>query len=87
MEKKLHHIEIHPGKNGGHRVVHEYERRPAKRDGAMSGGMYMERPEPEEHLFGEGEDQKVMAHVAKALGFRKGGSAGGAKDETAEDDE
>lgn len=72
MEKKLRAIEIHPGKNGGHRVVHEFERTPAKREGAMSGGMYMERPESEEHLFGHGEHEKVMSHVGKALGFHKG---------------
>lgn len=68
MEKKIHHIEVHPGKNGGHRVVHEYERMPAHSKGSMSGGMYMERPEPEEHLFGKGEHAKMMAHVGKALG-------------------
>lgn len=83
-DKKLHHIEVHPGKNGGHKVVHEYERMPSKREGAMSGGMYMERPAAEEHLFGpEGSEAAVMSHIASALGF-KSESEGKGKKATAE---
>ena len=66
----LHHIEIYPGENGGHRVVHEFNRAPANQKGAIHGGMYMERPEPEEHLFGKAEGSKVLAHVANALGLK-----------------
>lgn len=84
-DKKLHHIEVHPGKNGGHKVVHEFERTPSKRDGGMSSGMYMDRPAAEEHLFGpEGSESAVMDHIAGALGFK---GKGGGKAKAEEGDE
>ena len=67
MKKKLRVLEIHPGKNGGHRVVHEFEPKAANRKGSMSGGMYMERPDSEEHNFGAGEQSKLLAHITEAL--------------------
>jgi len=36
----------------------------------MSGGVYMERPKPDEHFFGKSEDEKVLPHVGKALGLK-----------------
>ena len=33
----------------------------------MGGGIYMERPKPEEHFFGTSEDGNVLPHVGKAL--------------------
>src|SRR5215472_2618070 len=53
-------IEKFPGENGGHRVVHNFRRETGKRGGAMSGGIYMERPKPEEHPFGASEGSKVL---------------------------
>jgi hypothetical protein len=64
---KIESIEIFPGENGGHRVVHNFKREAGKKSGAMAGGVYMERPKPAEHLFGAGEDGKVLPHVGKAL--------------------
>jgi hypothetical protein len=36
-------IEIFPGENGGHRVVHNFKRQPGKKEGSMGGSVYMER--------------------------------------------
>jgi len=58
-------IEKFPGENGGHRVVHNFRRETGKKGGAMSGGIYMERPKPEEHPFGASEGSKVLPHIAK----------------------
>jgi hypothetical protein len=69
MAKQLESIEIHPGENGGHRVVHNFKREAGKKGGAMSGGLIMERPKSEEHLFGASEGSKVIPHIAKALGL------------------
>ena len=40
------------GENGGHRVVHNFKRQPGKKEGAMGGGILMERPKPAEHFVG-----------------------------------
>jgi hypothetical protein len=82
MAKQLESIEIHPGENGGHRVVHNFKREAGKKGGAMSGGLVMERPKSEEHLFGASEGSKVIPHIAKALGLKApalnaGNEAGG----------
>jgi hypothetical protein len=45
---KIESIEIFPGENGGHRVVHNFKREAGKKSGAMDGGVYMERPKPGE---------------------------------------
>jgi hypothetical protein len=39
MAKQLESIEIIPGENGGHRVVHNFKRESGKKEGAMSGGI------------------------------------------------
>ena len=39
------------------RVVHNFKRQPGKKAGAMDGGMYMERPKPDQHFFGKSEDE------------------------------
>jgi hypothetical protein len=62
VAKQLESIEIIPGENGGHRVVHNFKRETGKKSGAMSGGVYMERPKSEEHLFGASEEGKVLPH-------------------------
>jgi len=73
MAKQLESIEIIPGENGGHRVVHNFKREMGKKGGAMSGGVYMERPKADEHIFGKSEDGKVLPHVGKALGLKEDG--------------
>jgi hypothetical protein len=35
MAKQIESIEIFPGENGGHRVVHNFKREPSKKEGAM----------------------------------------------------
>jgi hypothetical protein len=67
MAGKLESIEIFPGENGGHRVVHNFKREAGKKQGAMGGGVYMERPKPAEHFFGKGQEGQVLPHVGKAL--------------------
>ena len=70
MAKQIDSIEIFPGENGGHRVVHNFKREAGKKGGALGGGVYMERPKAEEHFFGTSEDEKVLPHVGKALGLK-----------------
>ena len=70
MAKQIDSIEIFPGENGGHRVVHNFKREATKKEGAMGGGLYMERPKSEEHFFGTSEDEKVLPHVGKTLGLK-----------------
>ena len=73
MAKQLDSIEIHPGENGGHRVVHNFKSEATKKEGAMNGGLYMERPKSEEHLFGASEGSKVLPPHRK--GARAQGTA------------
>lgn len=79
---KLAMLEIHPGANGGHRVVHTFQRKPMMRAGSMAGGMSTDRPPDEEHNFGPEEKQQhaLMTHIAKALGFSKVAAAEGEED-------
>lgn len=77
--KKLEEMKIRPAANGGHQVIHEFARQMGKREGSMSGGMYMERPPSEEHVFGPKDGSQMMAHVAKHLGLKQE-----AKEEAAE---
>jgi len=65
MAKQIESIEIFPGENGGHRVVHNFKREASKKEGAMAGDVYMERPKPAEHFFGKSGDGKVLPHVAR----------------------
>ena len=67
MAKQIESIEVFPGENGGHRVVHNFKRETGKKGGSMAGGLYMERPKSEEHLFGASEASKVLPHIGKAL--------------------
>lgn len=82
MAYKLDRLEIRPAENGGHTVRHEFKRKVANRKGGMNGGLYMDRPEPEEHTFGPDDGEQVMAHVSKALGLHRGAKP---KPEAAED--
>jgi hypothetical protein len=67
VANKIESIEIFPGENGGHRVVHNFKREAGKKSGAMGGGVYMERPKPAEHFFGKGQEGQVLPHVGKAI--------------------
>ena len=60
MAKQLESIEIFPVENGGHRVVHNFKREAAKKEGVMAGGIYVERPKAEEHFFRTSEECKVL---------------------------
>ena len=61
--KRIHHLEIHNGEDGGHRVVHHFH------DDGMA---YYP---PKEHMFGKDEGHEVMAHVAKHAGIEHGEEA------------
>lgn len=53
-KKELSHLRVSAAENGGHIVEHHFEH----------NGEYHE---PEQHVFGEGEHEKMLAHVANAL--------------------
>lgn len=67
---QLESMEISPAKNGGHVVRHRFKPTPVMKKGGMGGGMGMDYPQPEEHVFGPGDNAKVMAHVGKHLGLK-----------------
>lgn len=71
MEKQVEHVSIDLAKNGGFIVRVRYRARPVKRGGAMSGGIAMEYPEPDEHVFGADERAKMLAFVTKKLDVSK----------------
>ena len=48
-------------------MVHNFKREASKKEGGVGGGIYMERPKPNEHFFGTSEDSKVLPNVGKAL--------------------
>lgn len=72
--KKLDHIRVHKGENGGHMVEHHFE---------QAGPQYHE---PEQHIFGKSEGAKLMSHIREHMGVvgdedkdeEKGESAAGA---------
>jgi hypothetical protein len=66
--KKIESIEIRPAENGGHTVRHQFAREVQSK---KMGDIGMGRPEPEEHVFGDGQHGEMMGHVAKALGMKK----------------
>lgn len=68
-KKEIEEMRIRPAKNGGHTIIHEHARQAGHR-GGMHGGMYAERPPSEEHTFGPDDDEKVLSHVASALGLK-----------------
>lgn len=70
MKKELEHLRIAPAENGGHTVSHVFKRAPMNKKGAGMGGLSFESPPPEEHVFGASEKQKMLAHVAGALGIQ-----------------
>lgn len=82
MAKQLESLSIHPGENGGHRIVHSFKRQAVSHQGRMNAGLSMERPDNEEHNFGPEEQQqhKIMTHIAGALGFKKVAQAEGKED-------
>jgi hypothetical protein len=63
-KKTLDHIRIHHADNGGHIVEHSFN---------SEGGMYHE---PERHVFGDGEGDKMLAHVAKHMKVKHPDEAG-----------
>ncbi len=68
-EKKIRNIEIEPAENGGHTVTHRFKEQPTH---SRKGGMSMGYIEPEQHVFGPGDDEKMLGHVAKHLGLKTG---------------
>jgi hypothetical protein len=80
--KQIDYLEVHKHDDGSHHVVHRFKRQAVKRGGAMSGGIYPERPDEEEHGFGKGEKEqhRLMTHIAQALGFSKVAKAEAAED-------
>lgn len=71
--KKIHHLEIHPGKNGGHAVHHHH----VHTDGHYS--------EPEIHVFGESEGHEMMKHIAKHAKVKDGWPGENEAEEKAEE--
>jgi hypothetical protein len=71
---KLHHLEVRKADNG-HVVEHFHEHGP----GGLGFGP------PKVHVFGEGEGDEMLNHIAQALAVKRGG--GGASGESEEDEE
>ena len=74
-KKELRSMTIEPAENGGHTVHHSYKARPVMRKGSMSGGMGMDYPESETHVFGPADGKKLAAHIATNLGLKQGAPA------------
>jgi hypothetical protein len=73
---RLEEMRIRPAKNGGHNVRHEFAPKPTLSKGALTGGMGLNVPPPEEHNFGPGDGKQLMNHIATALAL-KGLTGGG----------
>ena len=58
MKKELDHLRVSEAENGGHVVEHYF---------ASNGGSWHE---PEPHVFGKGEGQAMLAHVAKHMNVK-----------------
>jgi hypothetical protein len=69
-KSRLSEMRIRPAKDGSHNVRHEFESAPKLAKGALTGGMMMDRPEPEEHNFGPKDGKALMQHIANALALR-----------------
>lgn len=59
--KALHHLEVHPAKNGGHTIKHVFELKVKGGDGYPVGPT----PEPEEHVFGADQGHEAIEHIKK----------------------
>lgn len=79
--KELEGMHISPAKNGGYTVRHSYRAKPVMRRGAMNGGMGMDYPESEEHVFGANQGKEMLAHVSKHLGVTPAAPASDEGDE------
>lgn len=71
---KLASLHIYPGAKG-HRVVHEFERKPTY---SRTQGMSMAGPQQEEHNFGPGDKGALLKHITSALALGGAGQAAGA---------
>jgi len=60
---KLHHLEIHKGKNG-HKVVHVHHH--------SMGPMGMEPSDDVEHYFSKDQGEELLAHIEKHAGISTG---------------
>lgn len=69
-KKELRRIEITPAENGGHTVEHNYK---PQAKNTPRNGMSMEYQEPESHVFGPKDHEKMLLHVANALGLKPSG--------------
>lgn len=74
-------MRIEAAKNGGHVVRHDYR---SKATYSKSGGMGMDYPQPEEHVFGKGENAKLLAHISTHLRLKNSPDSAGASGEADE---
>jgi hypothetical protein len=74
-KKELASMRIEAAKNGGHVVRHDYR---SKATYSKSGGMGMDYPQSEEHVFGKTENAKLAAHIATHLGLKNSPDSKGA---------
>lgn len=70
-KKEIEGVNITKAKNGGYTIRNSYRRIVSKNSKAPSGIGY-EYPESEEFVFGPGDGNKALSHVAQALGMGKG---------------
>lgn len=74
---KLASLTIYPGAKG-HRVVHEFAKKPAF---SKAMGMSMAAPQTEEHNFGPGDQGALLKHIGSALALKGGAGEGGQPEE------
>jgi hypothetical protein len=80
-KKEIRRLEIEPAETGGHTITHYFKDRPRN---DTKNGMHMEYQEPEKHVFGTDEDEKMLGHVATHLGLKTGNGKVADKDEDGE---
>ena len=78
MKNPLAELSIAPGEKGGHVVTHHFRPTVTYKRGA--GGMGMDHRPPQQHIFGKGENNKVLAHIAQALGLKQAAADEGAEE-------
>lgn len=82
-KKEIRRIEIEPAENGGHTVTHHYH--PMQHQGRH--GVQESYVEPETHVFGKGEHEDMLAHVANHLDLPEPKEEDGDDEEPDEDED
>lgn len=58
---EIDHMRVMKAENGGHIIEHHFKMKPSKTPA------FIETPEPEKHVFGEGEGMEAHEHIAEHM--------------------